>query len=196
VDDLLRSISWHAEKRFRRHGTFASVLWLTEDAAGRRQLFETGCHAPESVATDAQVVAALAAEMRADFAKTGVTRFAVAYLARRVTVIRPVDPTAAMQPKTTKRCGVATATRVCACSGKSSARRAASPCLAPPRPSMSRSRRALISTCCVRTQTPRPDSTMAGAAATGVPRCLGMGRGGPGYSQSPGRSQCEGGPQT
>jgi hypothetical protein len=106
VDDLLRSISWHAEKRFRRHGTFASVLWLTEDAAGRRQLFETGCHAPESVATDAQVVAALAAEMRADFAKTGVTRFAVAYLARRVTVIRPVDPTAAMQPKTTKRCGV------------------------------------------------------------------------------------------
>jgi hypothetical protein len=107
VDDLLRSISWHAEKLFRRRGNLASVLWQTEDAAGHRQLFETGCDAPESVASDAQVLVALAAEMRADFAKTGVTRFAVAYLAKRVTVIRPVNPAATtMQPRETRQRGV------------------------------------------------------------------------------------------
>jgi hypothetical protein len=106
VDELLRSISWHAEKLFRRHGTFASVLWQTEDAAGHRQLFETGCDRAPDEATDAQILAALAADMAADFAASGVTRFAVAYLARRVTVIRPIDRNATMQPTTTKRQGV------------------------------------------------------------------------------------------
>ena len=106
MDDLLRSISWHAEKRFRRHGTFASVLWLTEDAAGRRQLFETGCHAPQSVATDAQVVAALAAEMRADFAKSW--RDPVRCCLPRAQGNRDQASRSHCrhEPKTTKRCGV------------------------------------------------------------------------------------------
>ena len=82
TNDLLRSCSWHAEKQFRKRGNFPSVIWLTEDPAGHRQLFETGCDAPKSVATDAQVLSALAEEMRADFAKTGVVRFCVAYLAK------------------------------------------------------------------------------------------------------------------
>ena len=105
MDELLRSISWHAEKQFRRHGTFASVLWLTEDETGHRQLFDTGCHVPEDAATDAQVLVALADEMRADFAASGVVRFGVAYLGRLVTA--PVNPNATtMQPKTKKRRGV------------------------------------------------------------------------------------------
>ncbi len=45
-------------------------------------------------------------EMRADFANTGVVRFAVAYLGNRVTVIRPLDPASSMQPKTTRKQGV------------------------------------------------------------------------------------------
>ena len=107
MDDLLRSISWHAEKQFRRRGNFASVLWLTETASGHRQLFETGCdHAPDA-ARDAELLAALAADIAADFAASGVVRFGVAYLAKRVTVIRPVDPNSPMQPTTTtKRQGV------------------------------------------------------------------------------------------
>ena len=39
MDDLLRSISWNAEKVFRRHGgRFPSVLRLSEAADGRRLL--------------------------------------------------------------------------------------------------------------------------------------------------------------
>ena len=107
MDDLLRSCSWHAEKLFRRRGHFASVLWLSETTTGHRQLFETGCQAPESVtATDQELLEALAEEMHEDFAILGITRFAVAYLGTRVTVIRSLDPNSTMQPKTTRVKGV------------------------------------------------------------------------------------------
>lgn len=106
TDSLLKSACWHTEKRFRQHGNFPTVIWLTEDAAGRRQLFETDCDAPESVATDAQVLAALVEEMSQDFAAAGVVRFCVAYLCRRVTVFKPVDPDSPMKPTTTKKQGV------------------------------------------------------------------------------------------
>ena len=99
TDSLLKSVSWHAEKLFRKRGHFASVLFLTEDATGHRQLFETGCHAPDDVATDKQLLQALADEMRADFGKSGVVRFCVAYLGNRVTVIRPLDPASPCNPK-------------------------------------------------------------------------------------------------
>jgi hypothetical protein len=106
VDGLLRSISWHAEKQFRRHGAFPSVFWLTEDPPGRRELWERWCEVPESVASDAQVLAALAEETREDCRTRGVLRFGVAYLGNRVAEIRPADRNAAMQPSTTKRRGV------------------------------------------------------------------------------------------
>ena len=62
---------------------------------------------PSSVtATDQQLVQALAEEMHEDFAISGVTKFCVAYLARRVTVIKPLDPNSSMRPSTTKRRGV------------------------------------------------------------------------------------------
>jgi hypothetical protein len=105
VDDLLRSISWHAEKLFRKRHHFASVLFLTETASGRRQLFETGCQAPGHV-SDRQLLEALAREMYEDFAVSGVVRFAVAYLGNRVTVIKPLDPNSTMQPSTTRVKGV------------------------------------------------------------------------------------------
>ena len=105
TDDFLKSCNYHAEKRFRRHGNFPSVLWLTENATGHRAMFETDCVVTESVG-DAELLVALADEMRADFAHSGVVRFCVAYLAKRVTVIRPLDPDTSMQPSTTKRQGV------------------------------------------------------------------------------------------
>ena len=105
MDELLRSISWHAEKLFRKRQHFASVLFLTEKSDGHRQLFETGCQAPEYV-SDRQLLSALAAEMYEDFAISGVVKFCVAYLARRVTVIKPLDPKSSMRPSTTKRRGV------------------------------------------------------------------------------------------
>ena len=49
----------------------------------------------------------LAADIALDFAATGVVRFACAYLCRRVTVIKPIDPDSSMKPTTTKRHGVA-----------------------------------------------------------------------------------------
>ena len=100
----MRSISWHAEKLFRKRHHFASVLFLTETATGHRQLFETDCVVTDAEATDQQLLQALATEMYEDFAILGVTRFCVAYLAKRVTVIRPLATT--MQPSTTRQRGV------------------------------------------------------------------------------------------
>ncbi len=106
TDSLLRSCSWHAEKEFRRRGRLDTVAWVTEDANGHRDKFQTPCvNAPDS-ATDAELLTGLAAEIGLEFAAKGVTRFAVAYLAKRVTVIRPVDPDASMKPTTIKRSGV------------------------------------------------------------------------------------------
>ncbi len=105
MDDLLRSCVWHAEKRFRRHGNFPAVLWLSEKSDGHRQLFETECVASDP-ATDQELLEALAEEMHEDFAIAGIVRFAVAYLGNRVTKIRPLDPNSSMRPKTTRVKGV------------------------------------------------------------------------------------------
>jgi hypothetical protein len=75
---LIRCCSWVAEKWFRRSGSFATMLWITENADGRREQFETECRAPVELSDDT-LLAALVADMRADFARDGVVRFAVAY---------------------------------------------------------------------------------------------------------------------
>ena len=87
--DLLRSASWHAEKLFRRRANFVTVLWLSETTDGTRTLFETGADNAPDAASDKEVLAALAAETRADFIDSGVVRFAVAYLCDRVNKIDP-----------------------------------------------------------------------------------------------------------
>ena len=106
TNDLLRSASWHAEKEFRRRGRLDTVVWVSEDANGNRDKFSTPCVNAPDAATDAELLTGLAAEIGLEFAQKGVVRFAVAYLAKRVTVIRPLDPDASMKPKTTKRSGV------------------------------------------------------------------------------------------
>jgi hypothetical protein len=108
VDDLLRSCSWRADKLLRQRGHFNTVLFLAKYADGRRQWFERSCaHAPDT-ASDAELLADLAQDVGLDFAdaEVRVVAFAVAYLGNRVTVIRPIDPNAAMQPKETRRQGV------------------------------------------------------------------------------------------
>jgi hypothetical protein len=82
---LLQSCSWHAEKHFRRRGSFASVLWITERPDGHRQLCEAGCTATAQEASDREVLAALVDEIRADAIASGTVAIAVAYLANRST---------------------------------------------------------------------------------------------------------------
>jgi hypothetical protein len=79
---------------------------VTEDADGHRDKFSTPCVNAPDAATDAELLTGLAAETGLEFAAKGVVRFAVAYLAKRVTTLRPIDPDAPMQPTTTKRRGV------------------------------------------------------------------------------------------
>ena len=82
------------------------ILWVTEDSKGRRELWDRWCLVPASVASDAEVLTALAEEMSADFAASGIVQFGIAYLAKRVTVTWPVDPNLPIKPTTTKRSGV------------------------------------------------------------------------------------------
>ena len=103
MDDLLRSICLACGQAIPQASTLCLRVVCPRQATGHRQLFETGCQAPESVtATDQELLQALAEEMHEDFAISGVTRFAVAYLAHRVTVIKPLDPNSSMRPTTTR----------------------------------------------------------------------------------------------
>ena len=103
---LLRSCSWRAEKIYRARGRFDLVLWIAEHADGQREVWETLCDNAPEAASDAEILDHLAAEMRAEFAKRGVVRFAVAYAANRVTVSRPVEQTYLLQPAEIRRAGV------------------------------------------------------------------------------------------
>src|SRR5262245_15715340 len=77
--DLLRSCNWQVEKLLNRRGEFKTMVWLTETSDGRRECFETACGATQAQATQEEVLAALAIELRADFERDGVVRFATAY---------------------------------------------------------------------------------------------------------------------
>jgi hypothetical protein len=103
VEALLRRASYYAEKLLKRRGNFNSVLWLSEHADGRREMRETWCDNAPTEASDAEILAHLADEMRAEFAAGGVTRFAVAYLANRVTTSQPAEPTVLIEPASFKR---------------------------------------------------------------------------------------------
>jgi hypothetical protein len=90
---ILRELSWIVEKWFKRRGNLLVMLWLTEDAAGQREQFETACHAPPGLTDDA-VFAALADEMRSDFRRDGVIRFALAFAATAVDFAAGAGPLA------------------------------------------------------------------------------------------------------
>ena len=87
---LLHRCSWQAEKLFKQRGHFRSMLWLTECSDGRRERSETDCGVSPEDASDLEVLTALVAEMRADFARDGVVRFAVAYPARAHGILNPL----------------------------------------------------------------------------------------------------------
>ena len=107
ADSLLRSTSWAAEKLFKSRGNrFPSVLFLAEYAGGRRQRFERVCNNAPAAVSDAALLTELAKDAALDFAETGVVRFACAYLCKRVTVVKPLDPNSTMKPKETRRQGV------------------------------------------------------------------------------------------
>jgi hypothetical protein len=79
--------SWHAEKLFKARGWLRTMAWVTETGDGRRQMFETACEVARTEISDAQALAALAAELRADLAADGVVRYAVAFPASATTLL-------------------------------------------------------------------------------------------------------------
>jgi len=82
------------------------VLFVAEHVDGTRQRLERFCNnAPNSV-SDAELLTELAQDVALDFAEADVVRFGVAYLCKRVIILRPADPNATMKPTTTKRQGV------------------------------------------------------------------------------------------
>jgi hypothetical protein len=76
--ELLHRASWAAEKRIKQRGVLAAMLWITQDANGKSTIFETEADAPDDI-SDAQLLEALTAELREDFRRDHVIRFAVAY---------------------------------------------------------------------------------------------------------------------
>ena len=78
ADSLLRSASWHAEKLFKQHSNFSSVLFIAEYADGTRQRLQRSCNNAPNGVSDANLLADLAQDVALDFAeaKVAVTRFA------------------------------------------------------------------------------------------------------------------------
>jgi hypothetical protein len=75
---LLRQLSWTVEKLVKSEGDLRCMLWATEDGAGQRVQFETKFTGPTEVGDD-ELLAALCDDLRADFARDGVVRFALAF---------------------------------------------------------------------------------------------------------------------
>ena len=65
------------------------MVWCTETRDDRPQLFETACEVERVEISDQQALAALCAELRADFAADGVVRYAVAYPATATITLWP-----------------------------------------------------------------------------------------------------------
>jgi hypothetical protein len=89
VSRLLRRASYMAEKLFKARGWLRTIVWITEANDGRRQMFETACEVERTELSDAQALAALCTELRADFAADGVVRYAVAFPASATTLLWP-----------------------------------------------------------------------------------------------------------
>src|SRR4051812_42169191 len=87
VSRLLHRVSWQAEKLFRARGWLRTMVWCTETKSGRRQMFETAGGVERGGISDDEALAALCADLRADFSAEGVVRYAVAFPASATTVL-------------------------------------------------------------------------------------------------------------
>ena len=87
VSHLLQRASWFAEKLFKQRGALRTMFWCTETEDGRRQMFESACTVERAEVSDAEALAVLCAELRAEFATDEVVRYAVAFAARATTLL-------------------------------------------------------------------------------------------------------------
>jgi hypothetical protein len=87
--EMLRRVSWHAERLFKHRGHFRVFLWLTEDAQGHRQMFETACQVSRAEVTDTEALAALRDELADDLRRDGVVAYACAFAASATSVLWP-----------------------------------------------------------------------------------------------------------
>jgi hypothetical protein len=87
--NLLHALSWRVEKLFRQSGNFPCYLWLMEDAGATRTWLKTEwIDAYPGENGDAEALAALRTELRADFSRDGIVRYAVAFPATATVVLR------------------------------------------------------------------------------------------------------------
>lgn len=78
--ELITAMSEHAQLLFALNGgQFHIPQWVTENAKRQRVWFETPCRAGRNIVDDQAVIAALAAEQRADFKHDHIIAFATAY---------------------------------------------------------------------------------------------------------------------
>ena len=89
VSRLLHRASWQVEKMFKARGWLSTMVWCTESEDGRREMFETACEAERTEISDNEALAALCAELRADFAAEGVVRYGVAFPATATKTVWP-----------------------------------------------------------------------------------------------------------
>jgi hypothetical protein len=75
---LLHSCSWLAERQFKKRGGLYFALWLPVGADGPRDWFDTPLHPPPGT-PDETLLNTLARELREDFRRDGIIRFAVAF---------------------------------------------------------------------------------------------------------------------
>jgi hypothetical protein len=71
---------------FRRRGGLRGYVWLTEDVCNHRTWFETAASPPDGI-DDVTALAALRTELRQDFARDGIIRYACAFPAH-ATIVR------------------------------------------------------------------------------------------------------------
>jgi hypothetical protein len=89
--ELLRVLSWRAEKLLRKRGQLYGVLWLIETTAREREFFETICDSAPSTATDTAMLQELIRQTHEDFVAARVVAFACAFRAARVIRRRRVE---------------------------------------------------------------------------------------------------------
>lgn len=99
VEDLLRRAVYLADKLFRQRRDLRTMIWLTISADRRFSQFETSCSAPDEI-DDGAALAALRAELTADFARDGVVAYGVAYSGKVTYIVSGSGPLA--QPASAK----------------------------------------------------------------------------------------------
>jgi hypothetical protein len=87
--DLLRRVSWQAEKLVKARGALSTYVVITENEHGHSETTEQICDNAPAAATDDEALDALRCQLRIDFARDSVRAYAIAFLSQFVEVMAP-----------------------------------------------------------------------------------------------------------